>query len=117
MKKLIYVKLFLKKNILWCTACNCSNSSKNITDKTCFILPKKESTRKAQIATINQKESTLPKNVCLNLFIQVPYLSKFAYPSALIPRKIHCPKKTSGDAYVLSYCQIFLNPWLFHSFN
>ena len=93
MKKLIYVKLFLKKNILWCTACNCSNSSKNITDKTCFILPKKESTRKAQIATINQKESTLPKNVYLNLFIQVPYLSKFAYPSALIPRKIHCPKK------------------------
>ena len=59
----------------------------------CFLLPKNESTRKAQIANINQKESTLPKNVYLNLFIQVPYLSKFAYPSALIPRKIHCPKK------------------------
>ena len=56
-------KLFLKNNMSWCVAYNCSNSSKNNPDKTIFILPKNECTRKAWKAAINWKESTLPKNV------------------------------------------------------
>ena len=58
MKDLMNVKLFLKKNMSWCTACNCSNSSKNNPDKTFFILPKNECTRKAWIAALNQKVGT-----------------------------------------------------------
>ena len=34
MKDLMDVKLFLKNNMSWCAAYNCSNSSKNNPDKT-----------------------------------------------------------------------------------
>ena len=45
------VKLFLK-NMSWYAACDCSNSSKNNPDKTFFILPENECTRKAWITWI-----------------------------------------------------------------
>ena len=53
------VRLFLKNNMSLCTAYNCSNSSKNMSDKTFFILSKRECTRKVWIAAINRKEDTL----------------------------------------------------------
>ena len=56
---LMNAKLFLKNNMLWCTAYDCSNSSENNPGKIFFILPKNECTRKAWIAAINQKEGTL----------------------------------------------------------
>ena len=59
------MKVFLKKNMSWCAAYICSNSSKNDSGKTFSILPKNESTRKAWIAAINRKEGTLPMNVYL----------------------------------------------------
>ena len=55
MKDLINVKFFLKKNISWCAADNFSNSSKNNSVKTFFILPKNECTRKAWIARTKWK--------------------------------------------------------------
>ena len=48
MKDLINAKLFLKNNMSWCTAYNCSNTSKYNRDKT-FILPKNECPRKPWI--------------------------------------------------------------------
>ena len=69
-----------------CAAYNCSNSCKNMLDKSFFIFPKNECTRKAWITAINRKERTLPKNVYLCFFM-------IAYPGLLIPRKISCPKK------------------------
>ena len=65
MKYLRNAKFFLKSNMFWCANCNCSNSSKNNPDKTCFTLPKNECTRKAWIPAINRKESTLSLNFCL----------------------------------------------------
>ena len=58
-------KLFLKNSMSWIAGYNCSSSSKNNPDKTFFILPKNECTRKAWITVINWKEDTLPKNVYL----------------------------------------------------
>ena len=49
MKDLMNAKLFLKNNMSWCVAYNCSYSSKNNPGKTFFILPKNECTRKAWI--------------------------------------------------------------------
>ena len=62
------VRLFLKNNMSWCTAYNCSNSSKNNSDKTFFILSKREYTRKAWIAAINRKEGTLRTTLHKALF-------------------------------------------------
>ena len=64
MKDLMNVKLFLKNIMSWCAAYNYSNSSKNNPDKTFFILPKNDCTKKACIAAMNRKKGTLPKNVC-----------------------------------------------------
>ena len=50
MKDLMNVKLSLQNKILWCAAYDCSNSSKNNPDKTFFVLPKNDCTRKAWIA-------------------------------------------------------------------
>ena len=50
MKDLINAKLLLKKSMSWCAADNCSNFSTINLDKTSFILPKNECTRKAWIA-------------------------------------------------------------------
>ena len=52
-------KLFLKNNMSWSGAYNCSNSSKNNPEKTFFILPRNERTRKAWIAVINLKKRAL----------------------------------------------------------
>ena len=62
-KDLMNVTLILKNNMSWCAAYNCSNSSKNNSEKTFFTLPKNECTRKAWIAAMNREEGTLPKNV------------------------------------------------------
>ena len=61
MKDLMNVKLFLKNNMSWCAAYNCSNSSKNGPDKNFFILPKNECTRKAWVTASNQKRALLCK--------------------------------------------------------
>ena len=63
MKDLMNAKLFLKNKMSWCTAYNCSNSSKNNLGKTFFIFPKNECTRIAWINVINGKEGTLSKKV------------------------------------------------------
>ena len=52
------VRLFLKNNMSLCTAYNCSNSSKNMSDKTFFILSKRECTRKVWIAAIEDTLQT-----------------------------------------------------------
>ena len=65
MKPLMNGKHFLKDNMSWCATYNCSNSSKNNPDKTCFILPKRECTKIAWIAAVNQKEDTLSKDFYL----------------------------------------------------
>ena len=62
------VRLFLKNNMSWCTAYNCSNSSKNNSDKTFFSLSKRECPRKTWIAAINRKEGTLRTTLHKALF-------------------------------------------------
>ena len=74
MKDLMNAKLFLKNNMSWCAAYNCSNSSKNNLDKTFFILPKNECTR---------KEVTLSKNV----YLYCDHFERHNYFLNDVPRK------------------------------
>ena len=50
--------LFQEQNALLCVAYNCSNPSKNNHEKTLFIIPKSEYTRKAYIPALNRKKRT-----------------------------------------------------------
>ena len=65
MKDLTNAKHHLKNNMSWCATSNCSNCSKNNTDKTFHTIPKNKRTKKAWTAAINRKAGTFSKNVCL----------------------------------------------------
>ena len=61
MKDLMNVKLFLKNNMSWCAAYNCSDSSKDNPEKPFLIPPKNECTRSAwkSMDEINQELSAI----------------------------------------------------------
>ena len=57
----------------WCAAYNCSNCIKNNHEEIFFTFSKNDCTRKVWIAAINQKGSTLPKNVlfCVPIILKL----------------------------------------------
>ena len=60
-------KPFLKNYMPWFTPYNCSNSSKNNSEKTVFTFPKNECNRKAWVAALNQNEGTPVQSQRINV--------------------------------------------------
>ena len=90
------VSTLLKNNMSWCATYTCSSDSSKINpNKACFILPKRECTKKAWIAAINQKEGTLSKDFYDFLFMIIlkGLVSIKAEPYRHIYFTYHVPKK------------------------
>ena len=86
MKDLMDVKLFLKNNMSWCAAYNCSNSSKNNPDKTLVKITQ----TKPLIRCYKPKKGTFSESVylCSNHFEEACFDKSWEnYFTHHVPRK------------------------------